>query len=261
LGSPEGVRREKLALLKHLETGGICFLNGEDSLLDGVESPAHRVTRAGFSKSASEFYAENIQCGENGSSFAVNGILFHTRLLGRHNVLNCLLAMAVARSLGIAWQDLLVSLKTFEPVRGRLFERIIEGIYFIDDSYNSNPGSFRASIEMLGDFERVGRKGLVCGDMLELGEHSETCHRQMGALLAKQRFDFVIAAGSWCKFLVEEALKNGFDPKNIYHADDSAQAGRICRELAKAGDRVLVKGSRGAQMERVLECFITSSTR
>lgn len=261
LGNLEGVRQEKLALVKRLETGGTLFLNGEDPRLRGVESPAHRVSRVGFSKKSSALCAEDVQCHEKGSSFIVSGNLFQTQLLGRHNVLNCLLAMAVARSLEIAWRDLRRNLKTFEPVRGRLFERIIEGIYFIDDSYNSNPGSFRASLEMFEGFNQNQRKGLVCGDMLELGSHAETCHREMGALVAQQRLDFVIAAGPWCKFLVEEALKNGFQSKRIYHANDSAEAGGICRELAKAGDRILVKGSRGTQMEKVFECFITSSTR
>ena len=133
---------------------------------------------------------------------------------------------------------------------GREIMRLIAGIIFLDDSYNYNPDSFRASLDTLKDLKIRERRGVVCGDMLELGESGQRLHREMGAYLAKLLFDFVIAAGPLSKYLVDEAVKNGFDPKRIYHAKDSAEAGRICREMAVPGDRVLVKGSRGMQMEK-----------
>jgi UDP-N-acetylmuramoyl-tripeptide--D-alanyl-D-alanine ligase len=149
---------------------------------------------------------------------------------------------------------------SFRPVAGRLQYKNMEGVIFLDDSYNSNPDSFKASLDALRDLKIRERRGVVCGDMLELGENAERLHRELGAYLARLLFDYVIAAGPLSKSLVDEAVKNGFDPKRIFHVKDSIEAGRVCRETAVPGDRVLVKGSRGMQMEKVFECFITSST-
>ena len=97
--------------------------------------------------------------------------------------------------------------------------------------------------------------------MRELGAQAEGLHREIGAWMAELLFDFVIATGPFSKYLVEGALKQGFDPKRITHVKDSVEAGKVCREIALPGDRILVKGSRGMQMEKAFECFITSSIR
>ncbi len=152
------------------------------------------------------------------------------------------------------------ALATFRPVAGRLAFKNIGGILFLDDSYNSNPNSFQAALETLKDFKIRDKKIVVCGDMLELGDQAEEMHRQMGALIAQLLFDQVIAVGALSKYLVDEALKRGYDPSRIRHAKDSLEAGKLCREIAAAGDMVLVKGSRGVAMEKVFECFTISST-
>ena len=143
---------------------------------------------------------------------------------------------------------------------GRLSLKKIEGILFLDDSYNSNPVSFRAALETLKNFSSKGKKAVVCGDMLELGDQSEFWHRQMGRLAASVDPDFIVAAGSESKFLVEEAVKGGYDYSKIFHVKNSADAGKMCRQMAGAGDVVLVKGSRGTQMEKIFECFLSCST-
>ncbi len=260
LKSRENIRQEKLKLVQHLERGGTLVLNGQDPLLADVQSGVHRVLRVGLTKENQHLVAERIWCHENGSSFYVEGLgLFETQLLGKHNILNCLFALAVANGLGLEFEAMQQALRSFKAMPGRLNPRNIEGIYFFDDSYNSNPSSFKAALETLKDLKIRERKGVICGDMLELGDSAEVLHREVGALIGGLSLDFVIAAGPLSKFLVDEALKNGFNPKRIHHVKNSEAAGKICRELAKAGDRILVKGSRGTQMEKVFECFITSS--
>ena len=232
------MRREKLDLLKNLERGGTLVVNGEDPYLNETTGGDHRVVRAGLS-----------------------GTVFETPLAGRHNLVNAQIAAAVARALGLDAALIQRGLLSFKPVPGRLFEREIAGIAFMDDTYNSNPVSFEAAIETLGSFRARGKKGVVCGDMLELGAAAEPLHRRMGARLAELSFDFVIAAGPLSAALVDEAVKKGFDPARIRHVTNAEEAGRLCREWASPGDRILVKGSRGMQMEKVFECFITSSIR
>ena len=120
--------------------------------------------------------------------------------------------------------------------------------------------TFRAALETLKSFKTPGKKGVVCGDMLELGEDSEAYHRQLGAFAAGLLFDFVVACGPQSKFLVEEALKEGYHHSKIHHVKDSAEAAKICQKLASPGDLVLIKGSRGMQMEKIFDCFISCST-
>ncbi len=258
----EGVKEEKLKVLDHLERGGVLVLNGTDPFLKEAISGVHKVSRVGFSKEGNELWADQIWCHETGSSFYLNGKdLCETALIGRHNVLNCLYAILVAMELGIELLLIQKAISTFKPITGRLSVKSFDGIQFLDDTYNSNPSSFRASLETLKEFKMRGRKIVVCGDMLELGSAAEELHREMGRLMADCLFDYVIAAGPLSGYLVDEALKKGFDPKRIYHAAGSLEAGKICHEIAQSGDLILVKGSRGMKMEKVFECFITSSTR
>lgn len=260
LGTLEGVRDEKLALIREVEREGLVVLNGEDPLLKSVIGDVHKIIRVGFSGQTCDLEAHKVECHEEGSAFEVSGVSFETSLLGRHNVLNCLLAAAVARFLGLEFSAISKSLRGFKPVPGRLAAKQIEGIYFLDDTYNSNPSSFRAALETFGKLGAPPRKGVICGDMLELGARAQALHRELGALVAAGGFDFVIAAGELSKSLVDEALRRGYDAKRIFHVGDAGEAGRLCREIACPGDRILVKGSRGMKMEKVFECFITSST-
>ncbi len=261
LKSVEGVYAEKLSLLSSLERGGTLFLNGEDLMLKKASSGAHRVLRAGFGKEGNQFYAENIWCHETGSSFHLNGKdLFEIPLLGKHNILNALLAISVGATLGLGVEDMRKSLKEFKPISGRLHMKNFEGITFIDDSYNSNPASFRAALEALKGFRIRGKKGVVFGDMLELGGMGEELHRDIGTLLSTLYFDFVIATGPLSHLAADEAVKRGLSASKISLAKNSSEAGALCRKMVSAGDMVLVKGSRGMKMEKVFECFTLSST-
>ncbi len=266
----EGVKAEKLKLVAAVERGGLVILNGQDPNLADVKSGVHKILRAGFSKEGNDIVAEQMWCHDGGCTFRVdrqlrepNGEkeLVETSLIGRHNALNCLYVLLAASALGMEFDAIRKAIATFKPVAGRLCLKNHAGIIFIDDSYNSNPGSFRAALDTLKEFKIRERKGVVCGDMLELGDQAEAMHREIGARIAELLFDFVIAAGPLSKCLVDEALKHGFDPKRIHHVKDSAEAGRLCRDIAAPGDMVLVKGSRAMAMEKVFECFITSSIR
>ena len=256
----EGVLEEKLGLLANLQRGGTLLLNNEDPLLRNVKSGAHRVLRVGFQKEGNDFFADNIWCHESGSSFRLNEKeIFEIPLVGRHNILNAMLAIAAAVTMGADRAKVRQKLKEFKAVTGRLDLKNIDGILFIDDSYNSNPTSFRAALETLKGFKTRGKKGVVFGDMLELGAQAENLHREMGSLLAELLFDFIIAVGPLSRLTVEEALKKGFNSSRVHQAENSVEAGRICRSLVTGGDWVLVKGSRGIKMEKVFECFTPSS--
>ena len=261
LKSPEGIKSEKLSLIHALERGGLLILNGEDPLLADFKSGAHRVLKVGFDPKAHDLAAEKIRCCDLGSAFYVQKHLFRTPLLGRHNILNCLFAILVSRAMGMKFPVIREAISSFKPAPGRLNLREMEGVLFLDDTYNANPTSFKAALETLKEFKIREKKGVVCGDMLELGTGALNYHRQLGAMIAELLPDFVIAAGLLSKALVDEAVKKGYSPKRIHHVKDSVEAGKVCRQMAAPGDTILVKGSRAMAMEKVFECFITSSTR
>lgn len=261
LKSLEGVREEKLKVLKHLDRGGLLVVNGEDPMLAEVKSGVHRVVRAGFDRSRCEVSAERLSAGPEGTVFYWKGLRMETQMVGRHNALNGLLALHTASALGVEDALLQKALASFKPVPGRLTLKKMGEMTFLDDSYNSNPTSFAAAVDTLEEFRLKGHKGVVCGDMLELGAQSEAFHREMGRKLAHSGVYFVVACGRQSEALVREAVKEGFPPERIVHVEDSVQAGRACQRLASAGDLVLLKGSRGMQMEKVFECFTNYSIR
>lgn len=243
LGSLEGIKTEKLSIANSLERGGLLVLNGEDPELMGVTSSAHRALPVSL------------------SSASADKNLFEAPLLGRHNIVNVHLAVAVARELGMDDATIRKALADFRPPAGRLSLRRIEGIDFIDDSYNANPTSFGAALEVLGTFKTRGRKAIVCGDMLELGSESESCHRELGRAIAALAPDFAVAVGGWSRAVADEALQRGYRPERLRAVQDSEEAGSVLRSWVRAGDCVLVKGSRGMKMEKIFECFTTSSIR
>jgi len=251
----DGVREEKMRLIHHLERGGILLLNGEDEILREETSGVHRAIRVGFEKAYCEVSASHVWCHESGSAFHLDSDGFETQLIGRHNVQNALMAVVAAEALGVDRPALKKALAAFKPVPGRLTPKTVEGIVFLDDSYNSNPSSLRAGLETLKSFKVRGRKGVVIGDMLELGEHSEAEHRRIGKCIAEMLFDFVIVAGSLSQSVADEAVKEGFGVDRIHCVKNALEAGKLCRQLAVAGDRVLVKGSRGMRMEKVFDAF------
>lgn len=261
LKSLEGVKKEKMSLISHIERGGLLLLNGEDPEQADIRSGVHKIIRVGFSKAKADVIADQIWSHENGTTFRLDGQeLFETQLIGRHNLLHILFAIEVSKRLGLDMALMQKCLPSFKPVAGRLQLKNVDGIIFMDDSYNSNPTSFEAALETLKNMKVRGRKVVVCGDMLELGERSVELHQKMGKILAQMKLAYIVAVGDQCQVLVDEAVKDGYDAQRIFHVPDSTEAGQIVMKQAQPGDVVLIKGSRRMAMERVLTCFSNSST-
>lgn len=258
----EGVKAEKLKVLSHLERGGLLVLNGEDPMLRDARSGVHRIVRAGWSGSGCDFEASGLWCHEKGSTFQIGDKeRYETPLIGRHLALDCVLALAAASCFELTQEDKQKALSTFRPVAGRMQYKECDGVRFIDDTYNCNPTSLRSALETLKGFKVRERKVVIVGDMYELGEKSEEYHRQAGGWISEGLFDLVITAGRASRWTAEEAVRSGLGEDRVHHTEDSESAAKLYKKLARPGDLVLVKGSRGMQMEKVLECFTNCSTR
>jgi UDP-N-acetylmuramoyl-tripeptide--D-alanyl-D-alanine ligase len=176
-------------------------------------------------------------------------------LAGIHHVMNFLAAAAVAHRLGIAAHAIAEAATRMEaaPHRGQVLRRR-EGVVILDDSYNASPDAVEAAVTALG-LAGGRRRVAFLGDMLELGDAGPTLHRETGERLGG-RVDVVVGVGPLAKSLVEGARDAGLAEEALHHLPDSAAAAAAASDLARPGDAILVKGSRGMRMERVVEALL-----
>jgi len=178
---------------------------------------------------------------------------WHSPLPGRHNLYNLLAGLAVMRVAGLdprEAQTAVAGLRPFE-MRGTV-TRLENGITLYDDSYNANPQAMTAVLEMLGRQQTAGRRVAALGDMLELGPGSPEAHREVGRLAVASGFQLLAAAGAWSGDVAAGAREAGLDDDAVRTFDTADAAGRFLAAELKAGDLLLVKGSRGVGMEAVV---------
>lgn len=262
LGDLMGVRRENASIIEGIRDGGLLVVNGDDrQLLEAISGFNGRVVTFGFLPS-NDVFGTDVQVHENGTSFRLNNrpTRVFIPMIGRHNALNALAAIAVAKRLGLPEEEVIASMATSSKPEMRMQRMDANGVTILNDAYNANPASMRAGIETLLEFEPSGRQGrrvAVLGDMRELGDTSERYHREVGRLLAewKDEIDQVYCIGECSKWIVEDAVSHGFKSPIERFADSESAAKPIARKI-KRGDLVLVKGSRGIRLERVVEQMI-----
>jgi UDP-N-acetylmuramoyl-tripeptide--D-alanyl-D-alanine ligase len=241
--SIEGVAAAKRELIEALPRDGVAFLNADDARVAGFrDAHAGRSVTFGFAEEA-DVRADALESTTHGMRFRAIGVDYETGLTGRHAVSNLLAAIAVAREFGIAPEQLREPVRTFAvgKMRGERIER--DGIVVWNDCYNSNPEAARSMIDVLRDTPAT-RRIAALGEMLELGESSEALHRQLGEYAAAQGIDLVIGVHGSAKALAAAARGEYFDTPEA--------AGEYLRGIARPGDAVLFKGSRGVHMERAL---------
>ena len=132
------------------------------------------------------------------------------------------------------------------------------GICVINDCYNANPGSVRAALDVLTSIEAAGRRIAVLGDMLELGEQGPRLHAEIGQIAARQSIDQLAVLGSLGVHTVAGAIAAGFDAERVLHFEDKASLGDFMESMAEPGDLILVKGSRGIELEEIVDRVLSS---
>ncbi len=245
----ETVRKTKLELLNGIS---VAVVNADDSfMMEGIRMSGYhgRMITYGIKNSA-EVYASNIIQHERGLTFNIHvrgEILdINSQLSGIFNVYNILAATAICHIFQIDPKQMKEAIYNFKGIPMRLEFKEINGIWIISDVYNANPASMEEALKELVRIKK-GRTIAVLGDMLELGSYAENEHRSLGKLLSDLKIDVFIGVGSCMAFAVEEF-------KGVSYSLQSAkEAGRLLREICMEGDTVLIKGSRGMKMEKVME--------
>jgi len=240
----------------------VAILNADDPRVArfAVAAPG-RVMTFGFSSSA-EFRAERIDDrGADGIEFDFIAPTERARLTlplaGRHNISNALAALAAASVWGVGAVEAKEVFPRLEPagMRGRVL-RYDAGFSVINDCYNSNPVALEAMIEILVRTPASGRRILAAGEMRELGPSSRELHRKAGrAAAATGRLDWIIGVHGDGESLVRGAIEAGHPAARAKFIDSSAEAAGFIADLLAPGDLILVKGSRGVKMERIVEAL------
>jgi UDP-N-acetylmuramoyl-tripeptide--D-alanyl-D-alanine ligase len=252
-GSIEGVARAEGEMVAGLAPGGVAVINADDpyaAMWRGMTSA--RVVSFGFAPGADvRASGLRLEAGVHGfvSSFTLHGaaatVPVALALAGRHNVYNALAAAAAALAAGATLAQVAAGLGAMRSVAGRLqFKQVAGGAWLIDDSYNANPSSARAALEVLA--ELAGRRWLVLGDMAELGAHAQSSHRELGTLARSLGIERLFAFGPLAALAADSF---GAGAERYQDIDALVQAVRAGLQ----GDvRLLVKGSRVNRLERLV---------
>jgi UDP-N-acetylmuramoyl-tripeptide--D-alanyl-D-alanine ligase len=233
----------------------------------GTESKANGVA-AGKNGQRYEFRAENIEeRGIDGSAFDFVSPAGRTRLelplIGRHNVMNAVAALATASTWGIGAADAQKVFPALTPAdkRGEVV-RFAAGFTVINDTYNSSPTALNALADLLAATPGYRRKILAAGEMRELGPSSPELHRECGATIAQlKNIDWIVGVTGDAAEFVNAATKAGHTSTNAKFFADSAEAGKFFAEFIRPGDLLLLKGSRGVKMEKILEAIDSNHAR
>jgi UDP-N-acetylmuramoyl-tripeptide--D-alanyl-D-alanine ligase len=268
LGSLEAIAAEKSSILRALEPGGLAIVNGDGAVLNAAAAavwrsrkglvPGDRFERFGVSGTNLDLRLTGRTVTPRGQRIEVNREpLAELQLPGEHNATNALAAVAVGRALGVSTINIRHGLESVAPANMRLERVERQGIVFFNDAYNANPDAVAASMRAFAELTPgSGRRVIVLGDMLELGAAAADLHREVGQVAGSIHqstpLAAVVAVGRHAGDTRDGLLATGFSGVVRTYGQLDAEATTGMRELLRAGDRVLLKGSRGSAMERVL---------
>jgi UDP-N-acetylmuramoyl-tripeptide--D-alanyl-D-alanine ligase len=260
-GTLEAVAEEKGALVRSLDGQSTFYVNADDPLCVKIagDFPGKCVMFGESSDAQWRIVVNEPALDGATNSFTVEGLgSFTVNLFGRHNTLNAAVAAVVGADFGLDSDEIQAGLDAAElpPMRMRVVNK--GGRVFLNDAYNANPESMRAAMDTLVSWLGGGRKMAVLGDMLELGEASVSEHKDLGEFAAGAGLDAVIALGKFAQHVAQGAADGGLAGDAVKVGGDHAEVARLLAEVSAPGDVILVKGSRGTAMEKVLEEFDSS---
>ncbi len=258
LGSMEGILQAKLEILEGMDKTGAVILNGDDTLLwNQKHTDAYKTVYFGHKNDKCQIFGSELSEQDGVLRFSVtcgqHKIPVELGLEGSHYVSDALAAVAVGLEMGVTPENIRLSLSQFQNMEGRqeIFQK--NGYTIIKDCYNAGPESMAAALNVLGN--KPGRHVAVLGDMLELGVCTQAEHYRIGRIAA-EKADVLLAYGPNSVRVLNGALTGGMSPNLARAFTDRQRLIQVLSTLAKPGDVMLFKGSRGMRMELILEGFL-----
>jgi UDP-N-acetylmuramoyl-tripeptide--D-alanyl-D-alanine ligase len=254
-GDLQTIIQEKSSISEGLKSDGVLIINGDfDRLLDACRAKGLRFTTFGKSDGC-DCRAGNIRPDGPASRFTIDGVEVYLPLAGPGNVENALAAWAVCSQFGLTIDDFAQAIEILSPVSMRTELLQIGTLTVLSDCYNANPASMRNALEILANLETTGRrrKVFICGDMAELGRQTERLHTELGTSIAQAGVQLLLAVGRFAKIAAEAAQASAEYDLKIKCFEDTVSAYNNLHEFIKDYDIVLVKGSRVAKLEMLVE--------
>lgn len=275
-GSLLEIKKEKEVLVKSLQAHGAAILNFDNQFCKEMADVSKvKVISYGF-KEGADLIAQDIKYNFDKGDYELSGINFKLNFRGSivpvlmKNALSpgavyaSLAATACGLELGLNLVDIANSLKDFSLPRGRM--NVLPGInnsFIIDDSYNSSPEACLSALEVLGSIkiESESKKYVVLGDMLEIGSYTDEGHSLVGDKVARIKTDILITIGDKSLITADSALKNGLSSDKLFHFNDASEIGKFLVGRINSGDIILVKGSQGMRLEKVVKEIMLEKDR
>jgi UDP-N-acetylmuramoyl-tripeptide--D-alanyl-D-alanine ligase len=256
MGSRDAIATEKGALAEAVGAEGTVILNADDPFSKKIaERTRAQVILAGTSEGM--IRAIDIQQSADGSEFTIIEGAHRCRaqlpVPGIPMVQNALLAVAAGRAFGLSLEEAAGGLASAPLTKARLQIKEINGVQFLDDSYNANPDSMKAALQTLVELDADGKRIAVLGEMRELGKETQRGHEEVGECAASLGVDHLIGIGEMGAVIARAAEKAGL--KESLAVGSTSEAADRLIEIAEPGDLVLIKGSRLARTEEVIEQF------
>lgn len=248
------IAEEKATLLRALPADGAAVVSRDEPWFNlvtaGLRCPVITTSRLGtadYSLQAESLQAFTVKECRTGETCDID-----LSLPGRFMTDNALLALALARCLGMDWDSIRSAIRAYAPPPMRWQREDRGGVLYINDAYNANPVSVRAALDTFSRLPVTGRRWLVLAGMRELGAAAEDEHRRLGVDLASGPWAGLIAVGGLGAQIAAGAREAGWDRERIVQAGGSRQAAEELRRRVREGDAVLLKASRGERLEDVL---------
>jgi UDP-N-acetylmuramoyl-tripeptide--D-alanyl-D-alanine ligase len=261
MGSRERIAEEKGALAEAIGSEGTVILSADDPFTKAIGTRTRgKVILAGIK--AGTIRASEVNQSGGATDFTILEGAHRCRaqlpVPGLHMVQNALLAVAAGRAFGLSLEECAAGLVAAPLTKARLQVKEIRGVQFLDDSYNANPDSMKAALRTLVELDAEGQRIAVLGEMRELGDESERGHRELGETAAALKVDRLIAIGNVAATIADAAKQAGLE--NSSTVASTAEAAELLSEIAAPGDLILIKGSRLARTEHVIELFRNSQS-
>jgi len=256
----EQIIKTKGDLVASLPADGLAFIPGGESWSEQLINRAGcRVITFGLHPD-NHYNATHVESSNHEIVFRCRGHKYHLPLIGRHHVTTGLSAVAAGTELGLTPAEIQQGFQDFQPRPGRGQVVQERPWTIIDDTYNASPATCEAACRTLANWQTKGRRFFVIGDMLELGPESDRYHRQLGRLASALEIDFVYAYGDYSDHIKIGAESSRHPGTTVFPFDQRSQLSTQLRERLRPDDIVFVKGSRGKQMEVVVNELRSEAT-
>lgn len=255
LGTEKNIAKAKGEILKFQKKKDIAILPADDKYFSYLKKKAKGKVLSFGIDSPADVSAKDIRYLCDSSNFTIESkdlkVQIDLPLPGKHNIYDTLAAAAAAHAAGIKPDQIKKGLESFKLSSKRLNIINVDGIRIIDDTYNANPDSMAASLSILENYP--GRRIAVLGDMLELGKIAKKSHENIGRFAANLNIESLVAVGNLSKYTAMGAKAGGL--KNVHSSKTNGEAVAILKKMTRPNDTILIKGSRGMRMEKIVEAL------